>query len=194
VLGPRLLPAVAALALVTIGWSRTGADGGGLVVYAVAFAVLWLRLADVRLSRRGLLLALVGAGALGVALAALDALTGGSSHVTSALGSGPGSLLDTTLHRWDVSWSGATNSLGSALQCLGSLAGLAVLAFLRSRSAALDALLCGLAVSLLVNDTPQDVLTLGALTGASLWAWEWLRPEPRRREVFVFRPAPRASS
>ena len=36
---------IAALGLVTIGWSRTGADGGGLIVFAAAFAFLALRLA-----------------------------------------------------------------------------------------------------------------------------------------------------
>ena len=35
---------VAALAFVTIGGTRFGADGGGIVVLAAAYLVLWLRL------------------------------------------------------------------------------------------------------------------------------------------------------
>ena len=35
---------VALLTLVLVGWSRAGADGGAVVVFAAAFAVLWLRL------------------------------------------------------------------------------------------------------------------------------------------------------
>src|SRR5207237_765035 len=34
------LAPIALLALVTVGWSRTGADGGGLLVLGAAFAVL----------------------------------------------------------------------------------------------------------------------------------------------------------
>src|SRR5205085_7209781 len=37
VLGLRAVLPIAALALVTVGWSRTGADGGGLIVFAAAF-------------------------------------------------------------------------------------------------------------------------------------------------------------
>ena len=50
--GSPWFAAVSAVALVTVGWSRAGADGGGLVVYAVALAVLALRRRGVRLSAR----------------------------------------------------------------------------------------------------------------------------------------------
>ena len=45
------------------------------------------------------------------------------------------------------------------------------LALLRPRLAVLDALLVGLAVSLLVNDTPTDIAGLGALSALVLWVW-----------------------
>jgi hypothetical protein len=62
---------------------------------------------------------------------------------------------------------------------LSGLAALIVLAFARPRAATVDALLVGVAVSLAVNDTPQDVLAFGALGCALLWAWERLRPGRR---------------
>src|SRR5205823_5632102 len=46
------IPPLALLALVTVGWSRTGADGGGLLVLGCAFAVLGFRLAGTRLTPR----------------------------------------------------------------------------------------------------------------------------------------------
>ena len=48
------------------------------------------------------------------------------------------------------------------LVVLISLAGLAWVALRKPRDAVLDAFLAGLAVSLLVNDTPGDVLGMGA--------------------------------
>jgi hypothetical protein len=41
----------------------------------------------------------------------------------------------------------------------------------RPRSPALDALLVGLAVSLVVNDAPTDVAAGGAISGFVLWTW-----------------------
>src|SRR5213593_2670115 len=40
--GLPLLAAVALASLVVVGWSRLGADGGGLIVYAAGFATLAL--------------------------------------------------------------------------------------------------------------------------------------------------------
>ena len=53
-----------------------------------------------------------------------------------------------------------------------AIAALAVLGLLRPRFPAGDALLAGIAVSLLVNDSPGDVAAAGALSYAVLWAHE----------------------
>jgi len=188
--GP-LLPVVGALALAAVGWSRAGADGGGLLVFGAALAVLWLGVARPRPRLRGYVLAVVAGIALAIALVALDRATGGSSHVTQAVDSGTG-LVGDTLHRWHVSWEGATSSWAVAVESLAGLFGLVAFGLLARRSPAVVALLAGIVVSLLVNDTPQDVLAFGALTCGSLWTWERLRPPERRAEPFVFRPAPRA--
>ena len=55
---------------------------------------------------------------------------------------------------------------------LGCLAGLVAVARSRPRGAALDALLVGLAVSLVFNDSPNDVIRFGAAAAATVWAWQ----------------------
>jgi hypothetical protein len=45
----------------------------------------------------------------------------------------------------------------------------------RERFPAGDALLAGIALSLLINDSPSDVASAGALSYAILWAYERVR-------------------
>ncbi|MHB8643357.1 MAG: hypothetical protein ACYDA3_10805 [Gaiellaceae bacterium] len=156
-LAPALLagPAAAPLALLMVGWSKAGADGGGLLVYAVAYAV-----AAVGATRRRVAVALAAAAALGAILVALDAATGGSSHVTHALGSGlPGDLA----HRWRVSYDGATRSVGELIMFASGIAILGAVALTRPRYRRVDAMLVALLVSFVVNDTPTDVSLWGSL-------------------------------
>ncbi len=177
VLGP--VAAVPAFALV--GWSRAGADGGGLLVFAAALAVLWLVRSERHLTARRLVLGAALAVLAALLVVGIDAATGGSSHVLSAVGDGPSSWLAEATHRWRVSWAGATSSSLMAAESLGGLAGLVVFAIVRPRSALVDAFLVGIAVSLVVNDTPQDVLAFGALSCGSLLVWERLGERGRRR-------------
>ena len=162
------LAAVALLSLALVGLSATGADGGGVLVLLAAFAVLWLRLADLRLTARRV--AALGAGVVlaGLLVVGLDAAAGGDSHVTRSLGSGPGSLAEDLAHRAEVSLRGPTSS---AMPFLITAAGLGLLIWVatrRPRHAVVDAMLAGVAVSLVVNDTPQDVATFGALGALAL--------------------------
>ena len=96
----------------------------------------------------------------------------------------PRSLASDVLHRWHVSWEGATRTGGAAGQALAGAAGLVVVVdafgLARPRTAVVDALLAAIAVSLVVNDTPQDVLAFGSFGCACLWAWERLRVAPPR--------------
>ena len=160
--------AVAALAFVTIGGNRFGADGGGIVVLAAAFLVLLLRVQGRRASWR--LAAGVAAGAVAIALLllGLDAATGGSSHVTDAVGDGPLALAEHLGDRIERSVSRMTASVGAAAVVLGSLAILVAVALRARREPVLDAFLAGLAVSLVVNDTPGDVLGMGAAIAIAL--------------------------
>ena len=116
---------VAALAFVTIGGNRFGADGGGIVVLAAAYLVLWLRLRGERLTWRLAGLVAAGAVALALALLGLDAATGGSSHVTDAVGDGPAALAGDIADRIELSVRRTAASAGAIVVVLGSLAILA---------------------------------------------------------------------
>jgi mono/diheme cytochrome c family protein len=184
-LGRRLGIAVAAVALVTIGGNRFGADGGGLIVLLAGYAVLALQ----RTRRRPTLrLAAAGAAAVVVAalaLVALDAATGGESHVTRAVGDGPGALAADLGDRLELSARRATGSAGAVAVVVGSLAVLAYVLFRLPRSPLRDAFLAALLVSVLVNDTPTDVLGVGAAAAVALARAGPLDSPPMRRPAVI---------
>ncbi len=180
---------VAALAFVTIGGNRFGADGGGIVVLAVSYLVLWLRLRGERPTWR--LAGIVAAGAVSLALVLLgiDAATGGSSHVTAAVGDGPGALASDLADRIELSVRRTAATVGAMAVVLGSLAILVAVALRARRGAVLDAFLVALAVSVVVNDTPGDVLGAGAAIAIALARHTpehgWLSSPPMRRVAFL---------
>ena len=164
--GPIGLGLVAALALVTVAGNRFGADGGGAIVLGVAYAVLAVELAGG--GRRRLFVALATAAAVVLVLTGLDAATGGSSHVSRALGGGPGEIVDDLGRRLEISWDIATSSWYAALIVATALATLVVLTFrlMRSNASREDRALplsvaAGLLASFLVNDAPHDVAVAG---------------------------------
>lgn len=158
VLAPALVLGLAAapLVLVTVGWSRAGADGGGLLVLLAAYAWLTGRPR----------LAAAAALVLALAFVLLDAATGGSSHVTHSVLHGQ--VLHDFVHRWRVSWHGATANWGRVVQDLICIAALIWVATRGPRARIVDAFLLAIVVSLVANDTPQDVLFWGAITGVGL--------------------------
>jgi hypothetical protein len=160
---------VALLAFVLVAGSRFGADGGGAIVLAAGFAVLAVLLANARPRA----FALAGAAGLGVValLVALDAATGGSSHVTRALEGGPGGLASDLADRIGLSFARlAANPAVAIVVAIGVV----VLALLVARTLRADspladraaalAVAAAVAVSLVVNDSPNDVV-LGGLVG-----------------------------
>jgi hypothetical protein len=160
---------VALLAFVLVTGSRFGADGGGAIVLAAGFAVLAVLLANARPRA----FALAGAAGLGVValLVALDAATGGSSHVTRALEGGPRGLASDLAERVGLSFARlAANPVVAVVVGLGvALLALLVARTLRADSPLADraaplALAAAVAVSLVVNDSPNDVV-LGGLVG-----------------------------
>ncbi|HKG44317.1 MAG TPA: hypothetical protein VKB10_08760 [Gaiellaceae bacterium] len=178
--GPRLLPVVALAIAVGIAASRIGADGGGLVVYLAGFLVLWLRLQRLPAVR-----ALAAAGAAAVVallVVGIDAATGASSHVTRAVGGGPGSVLGDLGHRLHLSAAALGSTWNAALLFALGLAALVWLAVRRPRFALLDAYLAALLVSLLVNDTPTDVAGYGGLAALALWLFAQSEEAPARLE------------
>jgi mono/diheme cytochrome c family protein len=168
ILGPALLGrlgiAVAGLSLVAVAGSRFGADGGGLLVLLAAYATLVVRTRGVRLDARRVA-ALVVAGVIAaIVLVGLDAAIGGSSHVTQAVGDGPGAVLGDIADRLELSARRTFGAVGPAFAVLASLAVLVVVATRRPRRPLTDAVLVALVVSLVVNDTPGDVIGFGAVT------------------------------
>jgi len=161
-------PLTAPLVLVAIGWSRAGADGGGLITYASGYAMLALR-AYGRLTPRRVVLAAAIVLGLGIALVAADAATGGSSHVTHAL---RGGIFGDLAHRWRVSYDGATRNVGAFIEFASGILLLVAVARARPRPPLVDAMLVALVVSFVVNDTPQDVALWGALGAIALLAFE----------------------
>jgi hypothetical protein len=178
-LGRRAVLPVFLLVLVTVGWSKAGADGGGIVVLLAAFAVLAVRMYDVRVTARRAVLAVVAGVALVAAVVGLDAVTGGSSHVTHAIGKGPVSLAGELGHRIHISAASIGSNWHAAAVFAVSIVALAVLGTRPPRFAAGEALLAGVAVSLFVNDSPIDVASAGALSYAVLWACERVREAPQ---------------
>jgi hypothetical protein len=174
--GLPLLGVVALASLVVVGWSRLGADGGGLIVYATGFVTLALFESRARVTVGRAVLAAAGVIAVGLALVGLDAATGGSSHVTHAVGGGPGNLFSDLGHRLHLSWQGIVNKTDHLEIAVVSLVTLAILVALRPRSRTLDSFLAGLVVSLLVNDSGFDVLRFGALVAIAIFTWSRVAP------------------
>ena len=167
--------AIGLLLLVTVGWSRTGADGGGVLVVAASFAVLLAGLGRIRATAGRIALGIALVAAIGLAVVGLDALLGGSSHVTDAVGGGPGALLDDLDRRVRISWAGATSAPHTGFLCLLSLGGLAWLGVRGRHEPVIWAMLVAIGISLVVNDTPVDVLGYGALGCLALTAWDETR-------------------
>jgi mono/diheme cytochrome c family protein len=158
-------------------------------VLAAAYLVLWLRLRGTPPTWR--LAALVAAGAVAVALLVLglDAATGGSSHVTDAVGDGPAALARDVADRIELSVRRTLASPGAIVVVLGSLAILLAVARRGRRSPVLDAFLVGIAVSLVVNDTPGDVLGMGAAIAIALARYTpeqgWISSGAMRRAALL---------
>jgi cytochrome c553 len=159
----RLGLAVAALALVAVAGSRFGADGGGLLVLLAAYGTLLVRTRRVPLRSRRTVAIAAAVVVAAVALVGLDAAFGGSSHVTQALGDGPGAVLGDIADRLELSARRTFTAIGPAFAALASLAVLIFVATRRPRLPLTDAVLVALLVSLVVNDTPGDVLGMGAV-------------------------------
>lgn len=167
--GAPAFAAVALVAFVLVAGSRFGADGGGAIVLAGGFVLLAGLLANAR--PRVVAVAVVAALGLAAALVALDAATGGSSHVTRALEGGPRGLASDLADRISLSAARlAANPVVAVLVTVGiALLALLVVRTLRSEAPPADraaplALAAAVAISLVVNDSPNDVV-LGGVVG-----------------------------
>ncbi|MGZ4256489.1 MAG: hypothetical protein ACXVRE_01850 [Gaiellaceae bacterium] len=170
--GSGLLLAIVALVISAgVGVSAVGANGGALVSYLVGFLALGLLLRETRPSvvRAGAGIAVAVVVAL--AFVGIDAALGGSSHVTHAVGGGPGSLAGHFAHRLHLTAAAIGSTWNAALLFALSTLVLAYLAWRRPRFAVLDALLIALVVLVLVSDTPTEITGLGVLSAIVLRVW-----------------------
>jgi hypothetical protein len=167
--GRGWLAPVLLLGLLTVGAARTGADRGGGVVLAAAFLFVGLRLDGVRVT--------------GCRFAAIGAT--GARAAPCFRGRRDGRLEPRVprVRTWTCRprfvrvpplpgrGRGAVALIGAfALFALG-LSELVWLATRRPRPAVLEALLVGLAVSPVVNDSPYEIAFYSALPGLALWVW-----------------------
>jgi hypothetical protein len=171
-LGARLgwpgFAAVALLALVTVTGNDLGADGGGAIVLAAGFVALAVLLAHDR--RRALAVVPVALPAAVGLILVFDLATGSSSHVTDAVRDGPGSLAGDLRDRVVLSYERVTEDwyVALAIGVLAVLLALLVARTLARRGAGPDtavplALAVAVATSLVVNDSPLEVLLVGAV-------------------------------
>jgi hypothetical protein len=161
---PALL--LGAISLVAIAGSRFGADGGTAIVLCVAYAVLAVEVAEAR--RRAVVAAIAVAAAAGAAVIAIDAATGSSSHLTDSIGGGAGSFAADLRDRIVLSWERATERwylvvlvVAGAILLVLLVARLLESGLPRYLRAIPLALAVAVAVSLLVNDSPLDVVAVG---------------------------------
>jgi hypothetical protein len=192
-LGWAAFAGTALLAFVAVAGNRFGADGGGAIVLAAGVAVLTVLLAGG--GRRALALAVGASLVLALGLIGLDAATGGSSHVTSALEDGPTGLGGDLVERVALSWERATSSLWVGLAVLVLLAAFAflVVRILRRPEPLADlavplSLAAATAVSLVVNDSPTDVLLVGTVGLAAAAAGMLRGPWPASPRSFSLSP------
>ena len=192
-LGWAALTGTALVAFVAVAGNRFGADGGGAIVLAAGFAVLAVLLAGG--GRRALALAVGASLALALGLIGLDAATGGSSHVTSALEDGPVGLGGDLVERIELSWERATSSWWTGLFVLVLLAAFAflVVRILRRPEPLADlavplSLAAAIAVSMVVNDSPTDVLLVGTTGLAAAMAGMLRGPWPASAQSFSLSP------
>ncbi len=170
---------VGALATFVISSSALGADGGGGIVFALSFSLL----AAARLGRPGTYVVGPAIGAI-IALVFLraDSSLGESSHLAGAFKNGFQSLLSVGEGRLQLALSQFSDWWLGPLLLFTVV--LLVRVLVRSPSSgqpALVAFVGGLAISLLVNDSPTDVLVAGLAGLAVLSALETPR-RPRAKK------------
>jgi hypothetical protein len=157
---------VALASFVAVAGSWFGADGGGAIVLAVGFAVLTGLLYELR--GRALVIGVGGVVAVAAVAVALDRLIGPSTHVTRAVDSGAGGLATELRERVALSWERIAHTpVVAAVIVLGIVALVLLVARIlraerpwRERAVPV-ALGAAILTSLLVNDSPNDVIVAG---------------------------------
>ena len=135
-----------------------------------------LAVAGARRARR--LAALAAIAAAAAAVVAAELLLGGSSHVTRSLAGGPAEVAGDLWRRLQLSYERIASDPFKALVVVAGTTALALLVVHGRRSSMpptwrplLDALAIAVTVSLLVNDSPNDVVLVGVTGYFTLSRW-----------------------
>ena len=162
--------AFALLSLVLVTDNRFGSDGGGAIVFGVAFAFLGAR--TLRLGVRGFLTMLLAGAAVVLGLISFNLRAGGPDHLRSAFSHGVSGLVAVAENRVPLSYAPALHDWPMVLPlALWFLAALGISMRLARRSATRDlviALGVALGVSLLVNDSAAYELIGGVAALAAV--------------------------
>lgn len=187
---PRSRGAAAAFVLggvalaIVIGSGRLGADVGGVITVAVGAAVATLLMLPGTYSRRQLALLLVAAPILGLlALALLDAVTGGDGHLTRTVldAQSGGDVWDIVRRRYELAFNGLAKG---AMPFLIAICALMVIyatrnkgrlyAAVRGYDSWYAALVAGVAAAVagaLFNDSGAQLLLFGVVLLADVTAY-----------------------
>jgi hypothetical protein len=181
------------LALVAVTGNAFGSDGGGAIVFGVAFAFLGARL--LRVGVRGFVTMLLAAATAVLAIVWFDLRAGGPDHLRSAFGHGLTGLVTVAANRVPLSYAPALHDwtlvLPLAISFLVTLA--IAIKVTRPRVGRDITLALGVAVlvSLLVNDSAAYVLSGGVACAAAVARFAptyqplfrpvlaWARPAPQ---------------
>ena len=191
--GGRTVPVgfaiVCAVAAVFIGAGRLGADVGGVITLGAGAAAAVLASLPGGITRRAMLVALLVPALAVAALALVDVVTGGDSHLTRSVlaADSPGELVDIAERRFDISWENlkqGTTPLSVGLFAIALAVGVARRRELfrplngdRAFQAGMWGTLAATAVGALANDSGPTIFLIGAV--ALVLAGAYVTGKPR---------------
>jgi hypothetical protein len=158
------------LSLVLLTDNRFGSDGGGAIVFGVAFAFLGAR--ALRLGVRGFTLLLMSASAVVLAIVWFGLRASGPNHFRSAFGHGLSGLFDVAKNRVPLAYAPALHNWPLVLPlALWFVAAFAIALYSARNRASRDlifGLVLAIVTSLLVNDSATYELVAGVAVIAAL--------------------------
>ena len=166
--------AACAVTALFIGAGRLGADVGGVITLGAGAAAAVLASLPGGITRRAVIIALLVPVLAVAALAAIDVVTGGDSHLTRSVltADSPGDLVDIVTRRFDTSWEGLKQ--GTTPLSVGLFAAALIYGVIRRRdlfaplegdrafAAGMWGTLAATVVGALANDSGPTIFLIGA--------------------------------